>query len=77
MIAKQVYLEYFSRKRCISRAFHENQRRGEEPLAAAAAECGVSRTGPEAHGAVGPQQGTGGAEPGVKWEARQTCSLSQ
>lgn len=30
MIARQVYLEYFSRKQCISRAFHENQRPGGE-----------------------------------------------
>lgn len=70
MIAWQVYLEYFSRKQCISCAFHENQRPGGELFAAA---CGVSRTGPEAHGAAGPQHDTGAALSGVKWEARQTC----
>lgn len=75
MIARQVYLEYFSRKQHISRAFHENLRPGGE-MFAAAAECRVSRTGPEARGAAGSQQDTGGAVPGVRWEARQTCSLS-
>lgn len=75
MIARQVYLEYFSRKQCISRAFHENQRPGRE-LSAAAAARGVRKRGPEAHGAVGPQQDMGGAVSGVKWEARQTCSRS-
>lgn len=74
MIARQVYLEYFSRKQHISRAFHKNLRPGGEIFAAAAAECGVSRT--RARGAAGSQQDTGGAVPGVRWEARQTCSLS-
>lgn len=73
MTARRVYLEYFSRKQHISRAFHENLRPGGE-MFAAAAECGVSRTG--ARGAAGSQQDTGGAVPGVRWEARQTCSLS-
>lgn len=56
MIARQVYLEYISRKRCISRAFHEKQRPGRELFAAAAAECGVSRTGAEAQGVQGPSR---------------------
>lgn len=71
---KQVYFEYFSRKRRILRAFHG--RPGGEPFAAA----GSARQDERRAQLRGPSRSTaqamGGAVPGEEREAKQTCLLS-
>lgn len=66
---KQVYFEYFSGKRHNSRAFNEGWRPGGEPFAAAVR--GPARRDESRSTA----QETGGAVPGAKQNARETCSL--